>query len=115
MTIDIQSNDAVTVIRLEGDALGGPDGRQLHDVLRELPSEERKCVVADLEGIRLMNSSGLGMLIGAHTTVRNGGGELVLAGPGERVEGLLEITRLDQVFRVFESVEEAVEELGTRL
>lgn len=114
MTIDVQKRNTAAVIRLEGDALGGPEGSRLHDVLREMSPTERQCVVVDLGDVRLMNSSGLGMLIGAHTTVRNGEGELVLARPGERIEGLLEITRLDQVFRVFDSVEEAVEELGTR-
>ena len=55
-----------------------------------------------------MNSSGLGMLIAALSSVRNGGGDLRLARVGERVHALLVITKLAAVFKQFPTLDEAV-------
>ena len=54
-----------------------------------------------------MNSSGLGMLISAMTTLRNAGGDLRLANVADRIQSLLVITKLITVFKHFESVEDA--------
>lgn len=110
MQIDVQPRDAgVVVLALSGDAMGGPDGAALHERLHELPATKRRKVVIDLGGVRLMNSSGLGMLIGALTTVRNGGGDLRLARVGDRVRSLLMITKLNDVFTAYPTVGEAVD------
>ena len=56
-----------------------------------------------------MNSSGLGILIGGLTTMRNSGGDLKLANITDRIQSLLMITKLLTVFETFETVEEAVQ------
>jgi len=61
-----------------------------------------------------MNSSGLGMLLGALTSVRNGGGDLRLARLGDRVHALLSVTRLTSVFQHFPTVEDAVASFGEK-
>lgn len=100
---------AVTVIHLNGDVLGGPDAAQLNDRLHQLVSSGHLKVVLDLTGVSFMNSSGLGMLIGGLTTMKNAGGSLKLANPAERIQSLLVITKLSSVFSTFGSVDEAVE------
>ncbi|MEL6612948.1 MAG: STAS domain-containing protein, partial [Bacteroidota bacterium] len=55
-----------------------------------------------------MNSSGLGMLIGALTIVRNAGGDLRLANVHARVTQLLTVTKLLGVFAIHDTVDEAV-------
>jgi anti-sigma B factor antagonist len=107
MTFDVSDSDGVLVVTLDGDAMGGPDGSALLDRLHALRQEGRRNVVADLGGLRGMNSSGLGMLIAALSSVRNGGGDLRLARVGDRVRQLLVITKLAAVFRQFPTVEEA--------
>lgn len=109
MQIQTSRRDGVAVFTLEGDALGGPDGSALHDALHAQREDGAPLrAVVDLAGVRHMNSSGLGMLIGALTTARNTGGDLRLAAVGDRVEALLEVTQLDGVFRSFGSVDKAV-------
>ncbi len=107
MRFDVSDSDGVLVVTLEGDAMGGPDGSALLDRLHALRQEGRRNVVADLGDLRGMNSSGLGMLIAALSSVRNGGGDLRLARVGDRVRQLLVITKLSAVFRQFPTVEEA--------
>ena len=108
MQISRSLRDGVAVLRLDGDALGGPDGSALHDALHGDRPEGPLQAVVDLSGVRHMNSSGLGMLIGALTTARNTGGDLRLANVGDRVRALLDVTQLSGVFQSFGSVEDAV-------
>lgn len=112
MQFDVDERDGAAVIALSGDVMGGPDGAALHDRLQQLKHDNRRNVVVDLGGVRFMNSSGLGMLIGALTTMRNGGGDLRLARVGPRVHSLLVITKLAAVFQHFDTVDEAVASFG---
>ena len=95
------------VITLKGNVMGGPDGSKLHDTLHELKEGGKTNVVVDLSKVKFMNSSGLGMLISAMTTMRNAGGDLRLAKVADRIQSLLVITKLITVFKHYESVEEA--------
>ena len=108
MQFDVTDHsDHTVILALTGDVMGGPDGAMLHEKLHELKSNGQRNVVVDLDGVRFMNSSGLGMLIGALTTMRNAGGDLRLARVGERVQSLLMITKLAAVFKHYPTVEEA--------
>ena len=108
MDIQTHTRDGVVVLALDGDALGGPDGSALHDALHASRGDQPAQVVVDLAKVRHMNSSGLGMLIGALTTARNSGGDLRLAAVGERIRTLLDVTQLSSVFQSFDSVDAAV-------
>jgi anti-sigma B factor antagonist len=52
------------------------------------------------------------MLIGGLTTMRNSGGDLRLARPNDRVEGLLTITKLFTVFQTYDTLEKAIASFG---
>jgi anti-sigma B factor antagonist len=98
----------VTVIELEGNVMGGPDASALNDFLHKLITEEKNHVVVDLKGVSFINSSGLGMLIGGLTTMRHSGGELKLARASKKVENLLEMTKLLNVFDLHKNVNHAI-------
>lgn len=106
MSLSAISHGDVTVLTLPGDALGGPDGTALHAAVRDLAAPAR--VVVDLGAVRHVNSSGLGMLLGALATARDGGGDLRLAAVPERVATLLRVTRLDGTFAAFATADDAV-------
>ncbi|MEU8224016.1 STAS domain-containing protein [Kribbella sp. NPDC048915] len=66
-------------------------------------------VVLDLSGVDFMDSSGLGVLVGAHKEAGNRGGALILAAPSPRVQKIFKVTRLHKVFSVHDTPEDAVE------
>jgi len=70
-----------------------------------------RCVV-DLAHCKWFNSQGVGGLIAWYQMAVRGGGKLVLARPNARVRNVLAVTRLDQVFPVRETLEEAVDEVA---
>lgn len=105
---DIVKDDKV-IIALEGKVMGGPDATTFHGKLHEFVSGGKKKVVIDLAKVEWMSSVGLGMLISAMTTMKNAEGELKLANVTQSIESLLTITRLITIFKVYDSVDEALE------
>ena len=63
--------------------------------------------LVDMSGTKVIDSSGLGFLVGIFKTLRVGEGDMALMRPSEGVRKLLEITRLDQVFRIVDGLENA--------
>ena len=98
----------VVVLELSGKIMGGPDASLLNDKLHELVEAGKIKVVVDLGKVNWMNSSGLGILIGGLTTMRNNNGDLKLANVTDRIQSLLIITKLITVFETFKSTDEAV-------
>ena len=108
MKFKSRESKGVTVIELTGNVMGGPDATILNDQLHKLIDENKKKVVVDLDEVKFINSSGLGMLIGGLTTLRNSGGELKLARASKKIEDLLKMTKLTTVFDIHKTVNEAV-------
>ena len=100
------------VIELKGNVMGGDDTKEFNELLHKLLDEGKKNIIVDLSEVKFMNSSGLGMLIGGLTTIKKGEGSMKLARTTEKIESLLVITKLSQIFESFESVEEAVISFG---
>jgi anti-sigma B factor antagonist len=108
MMFTATQQSGVTIIRLSGNLLGGPDAGALKTKLHELVEAGKTRVVLDLREVEFMNSSGLAMLINAMTTVRNSGGDLKLANASAKIGALITVTRLGSVLQSYPSVEEAV-------
>jgi anti-sigma B factor antagonist len=109
MEFKIKHEKGVTVISLKGEVIGGPDATELRRQLHSLIEQGKKKIVVDLEQVELMNSSGLGMLIGGLTTVRNAGGDLRLAEASTKILSLFTVTKLTKVFTHFDSLQGAIE------
>lgn len=106
-----QINERVNcvIIELKGNVMGGPQAVTFRDELHSLIDEGKTNVIINLAKVKFMNSSGLGILIGALTTMRNAGGELVICEADKKIKDLLMVTQLISVFDHYRSLEEAVE------
>ena len=69
--MDLQKSmiEGFTVFRLSGKIMGGPDATMLNDQLHTVLEQGERDIIVDLSQIELLNSSGLGILISALTTV----------------------------------------------
>lgn len=65
-------------------------------------------VVIDLSDVTYIDSAGLAALIQAMQKVEAYGGKFLLAGLQETVRSIFEISRLDQVFRIFPDTDTAL-------
>lgn len=109
MRYDKEERYNAIVLRLKGNVMGGPDASDFQDELQELKDSGRNHVVVDVGRVKFMNSSGLGMLVGGMTSMRNAGGDLRLANVADRIRSLLIVTKLITIFKTYESVDEAVD------
>jgi len=112
MKLDVKQADGVTVLGVKGSLIGGPETFAVHDRVKQLLSGKTTRMVIDLSDVGAINSTGLGMLMGCYTSVKNAGADIKLAGIGEKVKNIFVITKLITIFDVFESVQEAVAAFG---
>lgn len=96
------------VLEIKGNVMGGPEAAEFNELVHKLLDEGKKNMVVDLADVKFMNSSGIGMLISAFTTMKNGGGSLKLANATEKINSLLVITKLITIFEHYESVDLAI-------
>ncbi len=108
MKIKTTEKYEAVVLELKGNVMGGDDTKEFNEVLHKLIGGGKTRVVLDLGGVKFMNSSGLGMLIGGLTTMKKAEGHLKLANVTEKIESLLIITKLIKIFESFDSVDDAV-------
>jgi anti-sigma B factor antagonist len=92
--------DGVTVLELNGRITLGEGSVQLRDSVRDLLAKGQKKILLNLGDVNYIDSSGIGELVSAYTTVRNQGGELKLLNLTRKVHDLLQITKLYTVFDV---------------
>ncbi|WP_375585758.1 STAS domain-containing protein [Cyclobacterium xiamenense] len=96
------------VVKIKGDLIGDESGPRLVGIVSDgLEEGVRNCIV-DLSQVRYISSSGIGVLITILTKVRNADGEVLLTSPSEHVKKLLIITKLNNIFTVYDSLEEAL-------
>jgi anti-sigma B factor antagonist len=91
----------VTVLDLSGRITLGEGSALLRTTIRELLEGQRFKILVNLADINYIDSSGIGELVGAYTTVKNRGGELKLLNLTKKVHDLLQITKLYTVFDVY--------------
>ena len=85
-----------------------PIAASTRDKVRELSASGSKKMLINLGDVNYIDSSGIGELVSAFTTVSNSGGALKLLNLTKRVQDLLQITKLYTVFEVFDSEEAAL-------
>lgn len=80
----------------------------LRERLHGLLAEETQKLVVDLDDVGFLDSTALGVLVGALKRARSEGGDVRIVCTQPRVRKVFEITRLDSAFDLFDSVDEAV-------
>jgi len=92
--------DGITIVDCSGRITLGEGSVVLRDAVKELLSRGQKKILLNLGDVNYIDSSGIGELVSAYTTVKNQGGELKLLNLTKKVHDLLQITKLYTVFDV---------------
>jgi len=88
-----------TLLRLSGslDALSAPE---LRTIVEELVTERRPRVVVDLSTLRLIDSSGVGVIVSLYKRLRAQGGDVTVQGLRDQPLAIFKLLRLDRVFNL---------------
>lgn len=109
-TFSVQKpSDTAAVITFPKEVIGGRDAMELAHLVRQCTSEGKSTVILDLAEVVIMNSSGLGMLVSSLTSLKKQGSQLRLASVPEKVDSLLTMTQLKQIFDIYPTVSDAVD------
>ena len=100
--------DGIIILTVGGNLMGGGESGKFHALVKKLLSAGNNKIVVNLSGARWVNSLGLGMLIGAYTSLKNAGGTLVLTHVCDKINSILMVTKLLLIFKTFETDEQAV-------
>ena len=92
----------VSVVDAVGRLTLGEGSSLFRDTIRGLVAQGNKKIVLNLGEVSYIDSSGIGELVSAFTTVTNQGGKLKLLNLTKRVHDLLQITKLYTVFDVYD-------------
>ncbi len=111
LKLNSRNVDGVTVVDCNGRIVFGEESALLRDTLKQLIKENSQ-IVLNLGGISYIDSGGLGTLVALYTTAQSADGSVKLANLTQRVDDLLQVTKLLTVFEVFDSEEKAIQSFG---
>jgi anti-sigma B factor antagonist len=104
-----QSRDGsgVTVVKVEGQLIVG-NRQELKDLVAAALDKGERRILIDFSQTGYIDSSGLGALVSISKRVREAGGELRLSGLNEDLRSLFELTKLDTLFAIAETPQQAL-------
>jgi anti-sigma B factor antagonist len=108
MKVATRQVDGVTILDLSGRITLGEGSVTLRDAIHDAIAKGSKHIVLNLGDISYIDSSGIGELVSAFTSVKNSGGELKLLNLTKKVHDLLQITKLYTVFDIWDNEASAV-------
>lgn len=112
MKIEARHEHGVTILEPKGKITIGVGDVALREAVHEALEAGARNILINLGGVTTIDSSGIGELVSAFTTVTNRGGKLKLYNLPSKVEDILQITQLWQVFEIFEKEQEALDSFG---
>ena len=112
MEIEKSVDGAVTIVGVRGVINFGESARQFSLYLQNLLDAGVPAVLVDMSGIDNVDSTGLGELVGYLQRFEKDGRRLGLLRPHRRIQSLLRLTRLDEIFPIFDDRDEAIEALS---
>jgi anti-sigma B factor antagonist len=109
MNASTRQVDGVTVVDLSGRITLDEGSTLLRDTIKQLASQGQKHILLNLGEVQYIDSSGLGELVSAFTTMRDQAGELKLLNLTRKVRDLLQITKLHTVFDIKDDEASAIQ------
>ena len=102
----------VAVLSLRGKLMGPPASTDLYEKVTALLEEGVTRIVFDLGHVNWINSLGVGAIVKCFTAVNSAKGALHLVKLTDKVRSVFVMSQLTKIFKIHDSVENAVEELN---
>ncbi len=101
----------LAVIKLSENVIGGSEALHFSNLIREVIKKNIKYVIIDMYDVKILNSSGLGMLVGGMSTLKKNNLDMVFINVPEKIYSILEMTHLNEIFNIFSNFDEAIANL----
>ncbi len=107
LSIEVERQDGSVLVRLVGSCAMDTSERLTESMLK-LASKPASLIIVDMSALEFIESTGLGGLVAAYLRCCRQNGEIRLVAPQPHVMHVLKVTRLIQLFHVFDSIDEAM-------
>jgi anti-sigma B factor antagonist len=99
MSVTRTDDGETTVLRIDGvlDALTAPDARPFVEAVL---ADQRRQVTVDASGLRLIDSSGVGVIVSLFKRAKSYGGVVKVTGLKDQPLTIFKLLRLDRVFAI---------------
>lgn len=104
----IETRGALAVVAIDIKRIDAQNARLFRDELTVLLNAGSASLILDMSAVDFVDSSGLGALVGVFKSI-GPRGDLALASLRPPVEKMLKLTRMDRVFRLFGTLDQALE------
>ena len=99
--------EGIAVVYCVGRIVAGKEADDFRLHVKGLLPENTRIIVS-LHDVEYVDSGGLGALVGVYVSARNAGGELKLCSPNQRIQHVLNVTKLGGILNVFAHEEQAL-------
>lgn len=99
---------SVELVELSGKITIGEGEADLREEMHELIATGHPHIIIDMEKVGFMDSAGLGELVACSKLARERGGRIKLLRPSGKVADLLNLTKISEIFEIFEDEGEAI-------
>lgn len=108
LEIERREREDITILDVSGRIVLGEAASHFRNVLQEVPVSGAKKIVLNLEKVDYIDSTGLGALVMAATSLQKAGGALKLVNLNKRNIELMVMTKLSTIFEIFNDETDAV-------
>ncbi len=112
MEIETIDKGGYTIVKLNGVLTGVDNARQVKKVWDALDGDDRNTVIVDLKDITFADSTGIATLIVGYKKMKQKGGNLFIANSNSTIKDIFRVTKLDVVFKLFDSVSKAEQHIS---
>jgi anti-sigma B factor antagonist len=109
MTIDQRTSKRIAILDVRGKLAVEEGAKELRKRVKELAASGHQKIILNLGDVSSVDSTGIEALVSSYTTVKKGGGEIKFTEITDRLNYLLEITKLSTVFDTYEQEDQAIE------
>lgn len=104
----LEQINKISIFYLEGEIIEKSAASDLVSKIEELLLSNDKKIILNLSALKYINSTGLSVIISLFTKCRNTNGELILAEESSKVKELMVVTKLNTIFTVKKTTQEAI-------
>ena len=99
----------VIVLELKGQLQMGVECKRLELAMDDLLKEKQTRVILDFSNVIKVDSDGVGKIVNSLSRLKLAGGTLYLAGISGMVAGILKLTRVDRLIKIYPTAQEAAQ------
>lgn len=105
--------EGVSIVDLRGRIDFGDGSTRLREILGDLVTRGKTKVLLNMKDVDFVDSSGIGEMVRGHVQLAKIGGQLKLVNLSKHVNMLLQVTRLNKVFEIFEDELEGIKSFAS--